>query len=130
MSYTNQIARAAALISEMVITCNTFYLDKAYGNETHSYFFAVPPALHGLDVPYTYYNGPNPSVSSALIAVALQEYITEFAESGTPNEVGVPNLQTYGDNATVQKLNITGITKQREPAANYRCDWWQKVLYV
>lgn len=35
----------------------------------------------------------------------------------------------YGSNATVQNLNITGITEQMDPTANYRCDWWQKALY-
>lgn len=77
-----------------VTACNTFYLDKAYGNDTYSYFFTVPPALHGEDIPYTYDNGPNPSVLSQPIAMALQEYITEFAMSGMPNEAGVRSTET------------------------------------
>lgn len=128
--YTNQIARAAALTSEAIFTCNTFYLDKAYGNNTYAYFFTIPPALHGEDVPYTYYNGPSSSVLSTPIAIALQEYITHFAETGNPNEPGVPHFIMYGNNATVQDLNITGITEMMDPAATYRCNWWQKALYV
>ena len=149
MGYTNQIARAAALISELyvitplqidspvtnracsVFTCNTFYLDKAFGNDTYSYYFTIPPALHGEDVPYTYFNGPNPvNVLNTEIAIALQEYITHFAETGSPNEAGVPFFPMYGSNATVQVLNITGISETMDPTANYRCDWWQKMLYV
>ncbi|KAK0908592.1 hypothetical protein LTR91_022925 [Friedmanniomyces endolithicus] len=130
MGYTNQIGRAAALVSELIFTCNTFYLDKAYGNKTFSSFFTVPPALHGEDIPYTYFNGPSPSVLSPPIAIALQEYITHFAETGSPNEAGVPYFVMYGQNATVQDLNITGISEVRDPTANARCDFWQKALYV
>ncbi|TKA66081.1 hypothetical protein B0A55_09460 [Friedmanniomyces simplex] len=130
MGYTNQIGRTAALVSELIFTCNTFYLDKAYGNKTYSYFFTVPPALHGNDIPYTYYNGASASVASVQVAIAMQEYITHFAETGSPNEAGVPYFVMYGQNATVQDLNITGISEIMDPTANARCDWWQKALYV
>lgn len=113
-----------------MISGNTFYLDKAYGNKTYAYFFTVPPALHGEDIPYTFFNGPSASVLSAPIAIALQEYLTHFAETGSPNEVGVPNFIMYGANATVQNLGITGISEVMDPAANARCNWWQKALYT
>lgn len=48
---TNQIARYSAATAELIFTCNTFYIDKAYNNNTYSYFFSVPPALHGEDIP-------------------------------------------------------------------------------
>lgn len=132
MNYTNQIGRAAALTSELAFTCNTFYLDKAFGNKTYSYYFAVPPAIHGEDIPYTYYNGNGSATSSVIapaIAIAMQEYITHFAETGNPNEAGVPFFPIYSNNATVQLLNVGGISETADPAANYRCDWWQKALY-
>ena len=147
--YTDQIARGAALASELYVqiyharlaqntdsldssfTCNTFYLDKAFGNQTYSYFFTIPPALHGQDIPYSYFNGPNPDeVAVPRIAIALQEYITNFAMTGSPNGPGVPNFPIYGPQATVQELNVTGITQTTDPTANYRCNWWQKALFV
>jgi len=128
MGYTNQIARAAALVSELIFTCNTFYLDKAYGNQTHAYFFTVPPALHGNDIAYTYYNGA--PILAPQIALALQEYITSFAMTGSPNEAGVPYFNLYGQNATIQDLNITGISEIIDPTANARCNFWQKALYT
>lgn len=136
--YTTQIARVAAIISEVTFVCNTFYLDKAYGNNTYAYYFTIPPALHGYDIAYTYYNangstiGTGASSSSVIapqIAIAMQEYITHFAETGNPNEQGVPYFPIYGQNSTVDVLNITGIREAADPAANYRCDWWQKGLY-
>lgn len=132
MNYTNQIARAAAAVSEVTFTCNTYYLDKAYANNTYAYFFTVPPALHGFDIPYTYYNG-NGSASSAVtapqVAIALQEYITHFAETGNPNEVGVPFFPMYGMNATVEVLQAPNLMLARDETANHRCDWWQKGLW-
>ncbi|KAK5172923.1 uncharacterized protein LTR77_003045 [Saxophila tyrrhenica] len=129
--YTDQIGRASAVAAELSFTCNTFYLDKAYNNQTYSYFFTVPPALHGQDIAYTYYNGPDPeNVQNPQIAIALQEYITSFAMDGNPNERGVPHFPMYGDDATVQVLNATGISQLMDPTANYRCNWWQKALYA
>ncbi|TKX25031.1 hypothetical protein C1H76_2741 [Elsinoe australis] len=130
--YRDNIARSAAITAELAFICNTFYLDKAYGNNTYSYLFAVPPALHGQDVPYSYYTGegaPTTSVIAPNVALALQEYITSFAQDGNPNEPGVPFFNLYGDDAGVQVLNITGITEMRDPAANRRCNYWQKALY-
>ncbi|PNS17242.1 Secreted lipase [Sphaceloma murrayae] len=131
-SYRDQIARSAAITAELAFICNTFYLDKAYDNQTYSYLFAVPPALHGQDVPYSYYTGSgarSASVIAPAVALALQEYITSFAQDGNPNEPGVPFFNLYGDDAGVQVLNITKIGEARDPAANRRCNYWQKALY-
>lgn len=127
--YPNQIARASATIAESVFTCNTFYLDKAYKNQTYAYLYAVPPALHGQDAAYTYYNGPSPSVVNESIAFALQEYITHFAEYGYPSEAGVPFFPIYGSNATIEVLNANSIREAMDDTANYRCNWWQKAVY-
>ncbi|KAF7191691.1 Carboxylesterase patB [Pseudocercospora fuligena] len=125
--YPNQIARASATIAEAVFTCNTLFLDKAYKNKTYSYQFAVPPALHGNDVAYTYYNGAN--ITSHQTAIALQEYITNFAMTGNPNGPGVASFPVYGRNASMNVLNVTGITQEVDGTANPRCEWWQKALY-
>lgn len=112
-------------------SCNTFYLNKAFRNNTHAYIFSIPPALHGQDVPYTYYyGGADPTVTSVPIAIALQEFITHFAETGTPNAPGTPDFPIYGPNATALNLGVTGISEAVDPVANYRCNWWQKGLYI
>ena len=77
---------------------------------------------------YTYYNGANDQVYTP-IALALQEYLTNFAETGTPNEDGVPFFPLYGPGAIVQNLNVTGISQIMDPAANARCNWWQRAPY-
>ncbi len=111
--------------------CNTYYLDRAFGNQTYAYQFSVPPAIHGQDVAYTFFNGPSSSVSSDQAAIALQEYITSFVVTGTPSgNASLPYFPLYSKNNTVIDLNATSITDIADPVANYRCLWWQKELYA
>ena len=138
-NYTNQIGRVEAILSEAVFTCNAVWLNKAYNNETHAYLFDVPPSLHGQDIAYTYYNGNGSTVAASggtsfgvqnvAVALAMQEYITEFAKTGNPNIRGLPYFPMYGSNATVQALGPRNIAPTRDPAASARCAWWQKGLF-
>ncbi|KAI9841075.1 MAG: hypothetical protein M1838_003785 [Thelocarpon superellum] len=134
LPYKDDLDRAAFTVSEAVFTCNTNYLARAFGNKTYNYIFSVPPGLHGQDVAYTYYgsgvsSGVLPLPINATVAVALQKYITEFAETGAPSEAGVPHFDIYGPNAQVLNLGADGIDEIVDPTANTRCLWWQKALY-
>lgn len=111
-------------------SCNTYYLDLAFQNRTHGYQFSAPPALHGQDVPYTFFNGPNSLVISDLTAIALQEYITSFAIKGTPSGPQLPLFPLYGNGSQIVDLGAQSITEIMDPVANERCRWWQKGLYV
>jgi len=90
----------------------------------------VPPALHGQDVPYTFFNGPSSSVLSDPIAVALQEFITSFAINGKPSGPALPMFPIYSNATEIIDLNATKISEIMDPIANQRCNWWQKELYV
>lgn len=138
-NYTNQIGRVEAILSEFVFTCNAVWLNEAYNNQTHAYLFDVSPSLHGQDIAYTYYNGNGSAtpgagglslgVQSVPVALAMQEYITEFAKTGNPNIRGEPFFPMYGSNATVLALGPRSIGPIRDPAASARCAWWQKGLF-
>lgn len=126
----NPLTRAVALVSDLGFVCNTIYLSKAFGPRTFAYEFTVPPAFHGLDVPYTYFNGPNPSVVDDPLAVTLQKYISRFAETGDPNGPGKPHFPEVGDSSTVLDLNATEIRPLTvDEETIHRCSWWQKALY-
>ncbi|KAF2278473.1 carboxylesterase family protein-like protein [Westerdykella ornata] len=132
--YTTHYERSRLLVSDAIFTCNTFYLSRAPFNATYSYLFSVPPALHGQDVAYTYYEGGAPSsspfgVRNITVALALQEFITSFAIEGKPKAEGVREFRMYGDDARVLELNVTGIEELVDPNANERCRWWQLGLY-
>ncbi|KAF2470305.1 alpha/beta-hydrolase [Lindgomyces ingoldianus] len=133
--YTTPYTRASFLTSEAVFTCNTYYLQPAFLNQSYSYLFAVPPAFHGLDVAYTYYTGGavsaiNPfDVMNRTVALALQDFITSFAINGKPQAEGVRSFEMYGPDAKVLELNVTGVEEVVDSNFNERCRWWQKALY-
>jgi len=100
--YTDIVQRTALTIAEYVFTCNTFYLDLALNNQTYAYQFSIPPALHGGDVPYTFYNdgGTVPANLTTLsqgllsipVALALQDWIVSFVRDGVPSSPDVQGL--------------------------------------
>ena len=89
----------------------------------------MPPAIHAQDVPYTFFGTDNAAdnamVKADATAVALQEYITSFAENGAPSGPKLPHFPLYGNNSEILDLNATSITTIRDPTANARCLWWQ-----
>ncbi|MCJ1410086.1 hypothetical protein MMC19_004171 [Ptychographa xylographoides] len=128
--YTSDFQRAVLTLADSTFTCNTYYLDRAFLNRTFAYQFSVGAALHGQDVPYTFFNGPVPgTVLNDTIAIALQEYITSFAINGVPSGPGIPMFPMYGAGAEEINLNATTISEMVDSNANARCLWWQKALY-
>jgi cholinesterase len=135
--YTDQLGRTSLLVSEVSFTCNTRYLDLAFLNKTYSYYFTVPPGLHGDDVAYTFFNGDTTtsdegSPVNATVAKALQHYITEFTMTGKPNEAGEPFFPIYGANSSTDVLSNSKAfgTQVTDTTANARCSFWQKALYI
>ena len=127
--YTDTKGRTILSGSEVSFTCNTYYLNRAFNNQTYAYRFSIPPAYHGEDVPYTYYNGPSPAVINDTIALSMQRYLTTFAITGQPNRQNLPQIPLYGSNNQILDLNVTGMVPISDPDANERCEWWQKALY-
>ncbi|KIW69058.1 hypothetical protein, variant [Phialophora macrospora] len=128
--YTTPTGRSALMITEAFFTCSTNMLARAYNNSVFNYIFSVPPSLHGDDVYYTYYDGPNAHVQNDTLAITMQRYFTGFVMTGNPNAAGLPPFPKYGAAATVQNLNLTTIAPVKDNAANERCLWWQKGLYA
>ncbi|KAF2136678.1 uncharacterized protein K452DRAFT_237078 [Aplosporella prunicola CBS 121167] len=135
--YRDEIQRAALTLAEAGFTCNAAALDWAFDNQTYAYLFAIPPAIHGQDVPYTYYTPGGPAAASFVpldtnvtVAHALQDFIMTFAETGTPSSLvpGVPVFRMFGAGANVERLGVSGIKEAVDPAANERCKWWLKQL--
>jgi len=131
--YADNMSRANLLISEASFTCNTNYLARAFGNKTNNYLFSIFPAYHGQDIPYTFYdNATSAGFFNATVARIMQDYIIDFVKSGKVNDgvKGIPYFPLYGNTSTVLDLSGVGIFPMRDPAANERCLWWQKGLYV
>ncbi|KAJ6151658.1 hypothetical protein N7470_007255 [Penicillium chermesinum] len=132
IGYTTAAGRNELSSSEVSFTCNTNYLAQdfsAINPLTFAYQFSIPPAYHGEDVAYVYYNGPSPQVINTTNAHALQTYYTQFAITGQPNEVGFPDFRPYGSGKQILDLNVTGMSMMDDPTNNPRCHWWQLALY-
>ena len=128
--YTDMIARADYIVSEALFSCNANYLARAFNENAFSYLFSVPPALHGADIYYTFYEGPNPNVLNDTLALIMQEYITNFVINGDPSGPGVPAFPNYAaSDGQIQNLNTSLISLTPDDVANERCYWWQKALY-
>lgn len=99
----------------------------------------MPPALHGQDIAYTFYNEPNslsevarpgsPGSPDKSIAEALQNYIVSFTATGVPSSGNSPVFPQWGKDQNLLDLNVTGINVVKDDTANSRCAWWQKALY-
>lgn len=126
--YRTFLERVSLFASEALLTCNPNFIAHAYGNKTYNFRFSIPPAIHGEDLAYTFYNGSSAEVSSLKIAEALQSYIVSFAKTGRPS-TSVPDFLLYGKEATVLDLNVSAISTMPDSTANARCTWWQKSLY-
>jgi cholinesterase len=106
----------------------------AFGNKTYAYQFEVPPALHGFDIGYTFWNGAPTSITTippliAPLAEVLQGYITNFAMTGNPNGKGLPHFPMYQSNGTEVGLNVSINSYMKDPTNNPRCAFWAKGLY-
>ncbi|KAI9861152.1 MAG: hypothetical protein M1824_002650 [Vezdaea acicularis] len=137
--YKDQISRTALLLGDIGIVCNTLYLLDAFAAiaPSYAYLFAAPPALHGQDVAYTYYAAPGQLDSigfpvNATIAVTLQDYLVNFAQTGTPlggKEGVLPFFGPYGNTSQIEQLGAQGIEAVVDVSSKQRCAWWQLGLY-
>lgn len=136
--YKNPIQRFALTAADVVFQCNTDYFNRAFHGESYAYMFDIPPALHGYDIPYTFYNpagsknasSSSRSVTNQLVAFALQDYIAGFAQDGQPVSNIGPVFRQSGHNHTLQKLGPVNISAVRDPTANPRCRFWQTAPYA
>ncbi|RDW89581.1 carboxylic ester hydrolase-15 [Coleophoma cylindrospora] len=135
LPYTNEFERAALLTQEFTITCHSYELASA-GNSSAAgrwkYQFSVPPALHGDDIEYTFFNGDTSSQDIGggtvvpKVAGVLQDIIVNMAEKGTPN------FQQYGTAAgVVFDLNVTRLgSVMPDFDNNERCKYWQAAPWL
>ncbi|KAL2062254.1 hypothetical protein VTL71DRAFT_6520 [Oculimacula yallundae] len=136
--YNSVFSRATLITSEISFTCNTRFINTGFQNETYSFYFTVPPGLHGADNAYTFFNGDTTKLNDGLpvqpaIATAMQKFITNFAMSrtGNPNGRGVPFFPQYQSNSTTLVVGLEGVgALVKDPTANERCDWLMKGLYA
>ncbi|ESZ98491.1 carboxylesterase [Sclerotinia borealis F-4128] len=144
--YTSPIGRLALSISHLTITCNAYSLASTFSkispkgfnpsspSSSYAYLFSVPPGTHGIDVPYTFFNGDTTDSPSgggppviASLATLFQHFLIDFVISGNPSSDGT--FERYSKNQTVTDIDITGLTLVKDPASDSRCDYWLRFPY-
>jgi cholinesterase len=133
-SYNDTQGRQALFTSDTVINCNTHFVNEAFKGLTYSYILAVPPALHGQDLYYVFYNGQPTDIFFRPINVTLahiiQDYWINFAQSGNPNSRGLPFFPRWGSNMSVQGLSHDAVGPTQDTINVDACRWWQLGLYL
>ncbi|OAA37066.1 carboxylesterase family protein [Beauveria brongniartii RCEF 3172] len=105
--YIDQAGRTGRFAQDFLFQCNGLTLAWAKMNQTFTYEFAVSPALHALDIAYTFYNDDPSTVLAPQAAKTLQQYITSFAIDGTPSSPGSPSIPFYGPSGQILVLDTT-----------------------
>ena len=101
--YTTQTERNNLTMADAAVVCNSRYINQAsFVSAPYAYEFSVPPAVHGADLPYTFYDfGDIPGINTT-VAEIMQGYILQFAETGQPNAPGLPAFPRASSGMMVQ----------------------------
>lgn len=128
--YTTDVQRLALAVSDLVFQCNTAYLNRAYNQQTYAYLFSIPPALHGQDLPYTFFSGSNSTSLNTTVAIAMQQYITSFVQTGIPKSSIGPIFHKHGARSNIMDFSNSGISEILDTTDNARCRFWQSAPYA
>ncbi|KAJ5350822.1 hypothetical protein N7541_008549 [Penicillium brevicompactum] len=136
--YTDPVQRWALFVGDWSLNCNGDYLRRAYDNQTYSYQFNIPPALHAEDIPYTfYYNGStlgsiffNRPVANITVALAIQDWITSFTLYGEPKSKLTPDFPEQGSEALLMDVRLDSFGLIRDRIDGPRCQFWQTIQYL
>ena len=133
--YSTQTERNNLTIADATIVCNARFLDQAsFIPQTYAYEWFVPPAVHGADLPYTFYDsGPIPSINTT-VAEILQGYIARFVETGQPNAPSLPSFPAARPGLQVQNPGnefVGPVTDERGiKQLPERCQFWREAPYL
>lgn len=137
--YTTYLERATRIVSELGLDCNGAYVAHAFAGKIYNYLFSVPPAFHGDDIAYTFFDPTNPDpATDAELAGTFQQYLLNFVRKGDPNADdsdcdSLPRFESYGSDDRNWTLDVKskesgGLKRVGNPGANERCFEWQRNL--
>ncbi|EHK46828.1 hypothetical protein TRIATDRAFT_194942 [Trichoderma atroviride IMI 206040] len=130
--YTSDVQRAVLMTNEFFFAAAQQTLLQEtihHGTAVYAYEFAVPPAIHGSDIPYTFYDGPTPNVDAS-VATTIQHAIAGFAKNGMPDTrpLSIGSWPRYGSNATTLNLNVNASVVYSDITWNNRTKSWADTL--
>ena len=133
--YTSQTERNNITIADATFVCNARSIYQAsFVPMTYAYEFSVPPAVHGADLSYSFYDfGDVPGVNIT-VAEIMQGYLTRFVETGQPNAPTLPFFAPARPGLTVQNLGSDFVGPMLDERGisqlSKRCQFWQDAPYL
>jgi carboxylesterase type B len=127
--YKDSIERTSLSIADLIFRCNTDYLSRAFYGDIYAYEFSIPPALHGQDVAYTFFNKGAEGIANVTVALAMQDYFTSFIQHGAPKSQLGPVFKMRGKDAQLVKIGNHTIQPVQDPTDSERCRFWQTAPY-
>jgi carboxylesterase type B len=123
--YTSGVERNILMASEMYFATGQQTLLQATvkdGTDVYAYEFSAPPALHGSDLVYTFYDGD--AGVDPQVATIIQHAIAGFAKYGKPDSGPLGfTFPRYGKVPTTVNLNTTSSVIISDPTLNNRTLW-------
>jgi cholinesterase len=133
-TYNNSHGRQTLFISEAVYKSIVLSVNTAFKGRSYAYSFSVPPAIHGQELYYVFYNHQTTDIHHRPINVTLarivQDYWLNFARLGDPNGEDLPYFPQWGNNASVQGVSLADVAPTRDSTNNDRDRWWGLELYA
>ena len=133
------INRTIDLLSDVAFACNNHYITKAFRGRTYNFKFLVPPSVHGSELAYIYYNGPDAVPGGIYVgdrgpvlvdaAVVMQRYVVNFVRGGDPNGPRGPPFPRADEGGTMLAVGAEGVQVAPDDTNNPRCEWFQGMPY-
>ncbi|KAL7943995.1 Alpha/Beta hydrolase protein [Trichoderma barbatum] len=132
--YTTNLDRNILISNEMYFATGQQSLLQATirrGTQVHAWEFSVPPAIHGGDIPYTFYDGPAAGVDPHVASI-MQHAVAGFAKCGVPDAklLGLTSFPRYGKEATTVSLNVNSSGIMSDPTWNNRTLWLAQATWL
>ncbi|KAJ8097910.1 Alpha/Beta hydrolase protein [Lipomyces tetrasporus] len=144
--YGSVFRRVSSIIAEWIVECNSRYLEAAYSG-AYLYRVSVPPGIHSIDLPLTFWGGSQQLDSAgqstlsvddlADLAKSFQSYLVSFAVSGDPNKyrltennmptIYFPKSDEWDGKPMVDvgKRGFSYLSLEDDGPVAKRCDYWQ-----
>ncbi|RYP26407.1 hypothetical protein DL768_011736 [Monosporascus sp. mg162] len=128
--YTDNMRRGQVAVTEFQFICSANALAHAVGEKAYAYAFDIPPAIHVTDAEYVFYSPKHSPTVNTTVANVLQDYVLTFIFKGSPeSRLDGIDVPAYSNNSNGIFFSSGNIIVVKDPAANFRCQWWRRGLY-
>ncbi|KAH8826247.1 acetylcholinesterase precursor [Flagelloscypha sp. PMI_526] len=132
LPYASQIFRGAQAIGDSTFNAHAWKIASLKGHQaSYAYLYDIPPALHILDLFYTFYTPEAPTarlVSNVTTARTMQKGIATFIHHGIP-DFGLGKMDVYGTEGKIVNISANAVARGIDPALNVRNKWWYSTGY-